>query len=120
MSSHCTANVLTAGFCSARPCTTPRNSCAHPSRRRAARLSPWGFAGKTRAIGMAPLSGNTFKIAAAACSPIRRAVSVKEVVTLAEMSREMFDTPWIKLEVIGDDYNLQPDPFALVEAAEIL
>src|SRR5690625_4259843 len=46
--------------------------------------------------------------------------SVKEVVTLAEMSREMFDTPWIKLEVIGDDYNLQPDPFALVEAAEIL
>src|SRR5690625_7695424 len=32
----------------------------------------------------------------------------------------MFDTPWIKLEVIGDDYNLQPDPFALVEAAEIL
>ena len=46
--------------------------------------------------------------------------SVKEVVTLAEMSREMFDTPWIKLEVIGDDYNLQPDPFALVEAAKIL
>jgi len=46
--------------------------------------------------------------------------SVREVVTLAEMSREMFDTPWIKLEVIGDDYNLQPDPFALVEAAEIL
>src|SRR5690625_7940640 len=32
----------------------------------------------------------------------------------------MFDTPWIKLEVIGDDYNLQPDPFAVVEAAEIL
>src|SRR5690625_7071282 len=46
--------------------------------------------------------------------------SVKEVVTLAEMSREMFDTPWIKLEVIGVDYNLQPDPFALEEAAEIL
>ncbi|WP_111640714.1 thiazole synthase [Marinimicrobium alkaliphilum] len=43
--------------------------------------------------------------------------SVKEAVTLAEMSREMFDTPWVKLEVIGDDYNLQPDPFGLVEAA---
>lgn len=46
--------------------------------------------------------------------------SVKEAVTLAEMSREIFATDWIKLEVIGDDYNLQPDPFGLVEAAEIL
>lgn len=46
--------------------------------------------------------------------------SVKEAVTLAEMSRELFNTDWIKLEVIGDDYNLQPDPFGLVEAAAIL
>lgn len=46
--------------------------------------------------------------------------SVKEAVNLAEMSREIFATPWIKLEVIGDDYNLQPDPFGLVEAAEQL
>ncbi len=46
--------------------------------------------------------------------------TVKEAVTLAEMSREIFNTPWIKLEVIGDDYNLQPDPFGLVEAAEQL
>ena len=35
-------------------------------------------------------------------------------------SREIFSTPWIKLEVIGDDYNLQPDPFALLEAANEL
>ena len=33
------------------------------------------------------------------------------------MSREIFNTQWIKLEVIGDDYNLQPCPFGLVEAA---
>lgn len=46
--------------------------------------------------------------------------SVKEAVTLAEMSREMFDTPWVKLEVVGDDYNLQPDPFGLVQAADEL
>ncbi|TQV85730.1 thiazole synthase [Exilibacterium tricleocarpae] len=46
--------------------------------------------------------------------------SAKEAVTLAEMSREIFATPWIKLEVIGDDYNLQPDPFGLVDAAEQL
>jgi len=46
--------------------------------------------------------------------------SAKEAITTAEMAREIFHTPWIKLEVIGDDYNLQPDPFALVEAAEVL
>ncbi len=41
----------------------------------------------------------------------------KEAINLAEMSREVFDTHWLKLEVIGDDYNLQPCPFGLVEAA---
>jgi len=46
--------------------------------------------------------------------------SAQEAVTLAEMSREMFNTDFIKLEVIGDDYNLQPDPFETVKAAEIL
>jgi thiazole synthase len=46
--------------------------------------------------------------------------SVKEAVTLAKMCREVFTTDWIKLELIGDDYNLQPDPFALLEATKIL
>ena len=46
--------------------------------------------------------------------------SVKEAVTTAQMARELFDTKWIKLEVIGDDYNLQPDPFALLEATKEL
>lgn len=46
--------------------------------------------------------------------------SVKEAVTLAQMSRDMFETDWIKLEVVGDDYNLQPDPIGTVEAAEKL
>ncbi|MYM61778.1 thiazole synthase [Pseudomaricurvus sp. HS19] len=41
----------------------------------------------------------------------------KEAINLAEMSREVFETHWLKLEVIGDDYNLQPCPFGLVEAA---
>lgn len=41
----------------------------------------------------------------------------KEAINLAEMSREIFSTDWLKLEVIGDDYNLQPCPFGLVEAA---
>jgi thiazole synthase len=46
--------------------------------------------------------------------------SVKEAVTTAEMAREIFGTPWIKLEVIGEADTLQPDPFGLVEAARIL
>src|SRR5712664_408712 len=46
--------------------------------------------------------------------------SVKEAVTTAHMARELFDTPWIKLEVIRDDETLQPDVFGLVEAARIL
>ncbi|GAB3091421.1 thiazole synthase [Aestuariicella hydrocarbonica] len=41
----------------------------------------------------------------------------KEAINLAEMSREIFNTNWLKLEVVGDDYNLQPCPFGLVEAA---
>ena len=46
--------------------------------------------------------------------------SVKEAVTTAQMAREVFDTNWIKLEVIGEADTLQPDVFALVEAASIL
>lgn len=46
--------------------------------------------------------------------------SADEVYTLAQMSREIFNTDWIKLEVIGDDYNLQPDPLELLKSAEQL
>lgn len=46
--------------------------------------------------------------------------TVKEAVTTAKMARDIFKTPWIKLEVIGNADTLQPDVFALVEAARIL
>lgn len=46
--------------------------------------------------------------------------STAEVLTVAEMAREVFGTDWIKVEVIGDDVTLQPDPFRLVEACEAL
>ncbi|MEM7598986.1 MAG: thiazole synthase, partial [Pseudomonadota bacterium] len=46
--------------------------------------------------------------------------SVKEAVTTAHMARELFDTTWIKLEVIGHGDSLQPDPFNTLEAARIL
>ncbi len=46
--------------------------------------------------------------------------SVQEAITTAEMAREVFNTAWIKLELIGDDYSLQPDTLNLVEAAQWL
>lgn len=43
-----------------------------------------------------------------------------EAVNTAYAAREIFNTNWIKLELIGDDYNLQPDPFELIPAARQL
>jgi thiazole synthase len=43
--------------------------------------------------------------------------SAREAVQLAHMARELYDTPWIKLEVVGDEHTLQPDPFELLVAA---
>ena len=46
--------------------------------------------------------------------------SPQEVITTAHMAREVFESDWIKLELIGDDYTLQPDTLRLVQTAEIL
>lgn len=43
--------------------------------------------------------------------------SAREAITTAQMAREIFETDWIKLEVIADDYTLAPDPAGLTEAA---
>lgn len=43
--------------------------------------------------------------------------SIQEVITTAEMAREIFETDWIKLELIGDDYTLQPHTLQLVDCA---
>src|SRR5690606_19311609 len=43
-----------------------------------------------------------------------------EAVTLSRMARELFGTSWIKLEVVGDEHTLQPDPFELIDAARTL
>lgn len=43
--------------------------------------------------------------------------SAKEAITTALMAREVFETDWIKLEVIANDDTLQPEVFGLVEAA---
>lgn len=46
--------------------------------------------------------------------------TVSEAVLTARIARELLGTDWIKLEVIGHHDTLQPDVFALVEAANIL
>ena len=46
--------------------------------------------------------------------------TAKEAINTANMARELFATNWIKLEVIGDEHSLHPDPFALLEATQEL
>ncbi|MCR9114865.1 MAG: thiazole synthase [Rhodobacteraceae bacterium] len=46
--------------------------------------------------------------------------SAREAITTAQMARDLFETNWIKLEVIGHTDTLQPDPFGLLEATEAL
>jgi thiazole synthase len=46
--------------------------------------------------------------------------TARDAVTTAQLAREAFETDWVKLEVIGDDRTLLPDPTELLEAAEQL
>ena len=46
--------------------------------------------------------------------------TARDAVSTARLAREAFETDWVKLEVIGDDRTLLPDPTELLEAAEEL
>ncbi len=46
--------------------------------------------------------------------------NAKEAVLTAQLARELLDTEFVKLEVIGDAQTLHPDPRATLEAAERL
>jgi thiazole synthase len=46
--------------------------------------------------------------------------TAREAVLTAKLSREAFATDWVKLEVIGDETTLLPDPIELLDAAEQL
>ncbi|HEY3541449.1 MAG TPA: thiazole synthase [Gaiellaceae bacterium] len=46
--------------------------------------------------------------------------TAREAIRTAHLAREAFATDWIKLEVIGDDRTLYPDPVELLVAAERL
>lgn len=46
--------------------------------------------------------------------------TAREAITLAQMAREILGTHWIKVEVVCDDYTLQPDSLELIEAVDVL
>ena len=46
--------------------------------------------------------------------------TARDAVATAQLGREAFETDWVKLEVIGDDKTLLPDPAELLAAAETL
>jgi thiazole synthase len=46
--------------------------------------------------------------------------TARDAVRTARLAREALQTDWVKLEVIGDDRTLYPDPVELLEAAETL
>jgi thiazole synthase len=46
--------------------------------------------------------------------------TARDAVTTAQLAREALETDWVKLEVIGDDRTLLPEPADLLEAAEAL
>jgi thiazole synthase len=46
--------------------------------------------------------------------------TARDAVTTARLAREALGTDWVKLEVIGDDRTLLPDPAELLAAAETL
>ncbi len=46
--------------------------------------------------------------------------TAQDAVTTAQLAREAFGTDWVKLEVIGDERTLLPDPTELLVAAETL
>ena len=46
--------------------------------------------------------------------------TAKEAILTAELSREALETNWIKVEVIGDEKTLLPDPVELLKACEAL
>jgi thiazole synthase len=43
-----------------------------------------------------------------------------DAVKAAHLAREAFETDWVKLEVVGDERTLLPDPVELLRAAETL
>ena len=87
----------------------------------AASGAPVVTVGLTRQLAQAGTPGDFYRLIQASGARLLPNTAgcrtAREAVTLAKMARELFATNWIKLEVVGDEYTLQPDPFELVQAA---
>ena len=46
--------------------------------------------------------------------------TARDAVTTAKLAREALETDWVKLEVIGDDKTLLPDPAELLAAEQLV
>jgi thiazole synthase len=101
-------DVLAAAVARARPAMLTASLRRQTAAQAPGATDDHGFWALLRRLGV-PVLPNT-----AGCH------GVQEVIATAQMARELFDTPWIKLELIGDDYTLQPDTLNLVEAASYL
>ena len=107
-----------AASSSAPQATHRPKSCKTPSAPPAPRSSPSACAANWPTAVKRATSSNWCKATGAHLLPNTAGChTAREAITLAHMARELFDTPWIKLEVVGDAHTLQPDPFALLEAA---
>ena len=70
--------------------------------------------------GMSSLGSLQGALEASRTSMATVAVRRIEAVLTAKLARDAFETDWVKLEVIGDDRTLLPDPVELLDAAETL
>ena len=90
-------------------------------RRQVPRSSRCRCAARARGSGPASISGTWCNRSGVRVLPNTAGCRTpKEAIATAMMARELFETPWIKLEVIANDDTLQPDLFGLVEAAASL
>ena len=97
-------NLEAMGEAVPRPAPSSRRSrCGASTRARAARSSTCS---RRPAARLLPNTAGCF--------------TARDAVTTAKLAREALETDWVKLEVIGDDRTLLPDPVELLEAAEEL
>ena len=80
---------------------------------------PWPSGGSTRPPGT-PWSTCWSGLGVRILPNTAGCFTAADAVLTAQLAREAFATDWVKLEVIGDDRTLLPDPVELVAAAEQL
>ena len=97
----------------------PRRAGAGDRRLRHRSWSRWRCAGSRRRPA-APLLDVLERCKVRLLPNTAGCITAREAVLTARLAREAFETTWVKLEVIGDEHTLLPDPVELLDAAEQL